>query len=142
VSSLRIVLLATVGLTLAACDRYIEERYLPRRDAVTSSAGDSVAANSALQIPTPWPRGSHDTNIAFDGEKLSNGVKSYKEDKEFLREQGIDQANIGRGAPPAAGAAAGQGTGAGPAAAGPPPGAGAAAPPPAQGYGAGAAPAP
>jgi len=116
VSSLRIVLLATVCLTLAACDHYMEDRYLVRRDAVTSSAGDSVASNSAVQIPTSWPRGSHDTNIVFDGEKMSNAVKSYREDMEFLRNQPnqvIDTPNIGRGAP-----------------AGPPPG---------QGYGAGAA---
>jgi hypothetical protein len=133
VSSLRIVLLATVCLTLAACDHYMEDRYLVRRDAVTSSAGDSVASNSAVQIPTPWPRGSNNPNIAFEGEKMGNAVKSYREDMEFLREQEIDKANIGRGAPMGAGAAAGQGTGAGPAAAGPPPG---------QGYGVGVAPGP
>ncbi|MGH6813431.1 MAG: hypothetical protein ACREDM_14195 [Methylocella sp.] len=135
-SSLRIVLLATVCLTLAACDRYMEERYLVRRDAVTSSAGDSVASNSAVQIPTPWPRGSNNPNIAFDGEKMGNAVKSYREDMEFLRDQEVDKANIGRGSPTGAGAAAG-----------PPPGLGygagaAAGPPPGLGYGAGAAPGP
>ncbi|MGH6838767.1 MAG: hypothetical protein ACREDT_08190, partial [Methylocella sp.] len=116
-SSLRIVLLATVGLTLAACDRYMAERYLPRRDAVTSSAGDSIAANSALQIPTPWPRGSRDTNIGFDGAKVSNAVKAYREDKEFLRNQPsqvTDTPNIGRGTPAEAGAAPGAGPAAGP----------------------------
>ncbi|MGH6841198.1 MAG: hypothetical protein ACREDV_03775 [Methylocella sp.] len=140
-SSLRIVLLASAGLTLAACDRYMVERYLPRRDTVTSGAGDAVATNSALQIPTPWPRGSHDTNIAFDGEKLSAGVRAYKEDKEFLREQEIDKVNTGRGEL-GAGAAAEQGAGGGVAAAGPPPGAGAAPPPPAGYGGDGGAPVP
>jgi hypothetical protein len=132
VSLLRIVLLGAVCLTLAACDHYMEDRYLVRRDAVTSSAGDAVASNSAVQIPTPWPRGSNNPNIAFDGEKMGNAVKSYRADMEFLREQEIDKANIGRGAPMGAGAAAG-----------PPPAAGAVAgPPPGQGYGAGAAPGP
>ncbi|MGQ0444336.1 MAG: hypothetical protein ACT4O2_04190 [Beijerinckiaceae bacterium] len=140
-SSLRIVLLATAGLTLAACDRYMAERYLPRRDTVTSGAGNAVATNSALQIPTPWPRGSQDTNIAFDGEKLGNAVRAYKEDKEFLREQEIDKVNIGRGEP-GAGAAAEQGAGGGVAAAGPPPGAGPGAAAPSAGYGDGTAPGP
>jgi hypothetical protein len=114
-------LLATVCLTLAACD-YMEERYLVRRDAVTSSAGDAVVSSSAVQIPNPWPRGSNNPNIVFDGEKIGGAVKAYREDKEFLREQEIDKANIGRSSPTGAGAAAG--------------------PPPGQGYGAGAAPAP
>ena len=107
-SSLRIVLIATVALTLAGCDRYMADRYLVRRDAVTTGAGDAVAWNSAVQIPDPWPRGSNNPNIAFDGEKIAGAIKSYKEDKEFLREQPnqpIDTPNIGRGA--AAGAAAG-----------------------------------
>jgi hypothetical protein len=118
VSSLRIVLLATVCLTLAACDRYMQERYLVRKDAVTSGAGDAVASNSAVQIPTPWPRGSHDTNIVFDGEKMGNAVKSYREDMEFLRNQPsqlTDTANIGRGPATAPGAgAAGAGAAPGP----------------------------
>ncbi|MGH6869167.1 MAG: hypothetical protein ACREDA_09940, partial [Methylocella sp.] len=107
--------------------RYMEERYLVRRDAVTSSAGDAVASNSAIQIPTPWPRGSHDTNIAFDGEKIGGAVKAYKADMEYLREQPnqlTDTPNIGRGSSAGAGAAP---------AAGPPSG---------QGYGTGAAPGP
>lgn len=112
-SSLRIVLLATVCLTLASCDRYMEERYLVRQDAVTFSAGDAVASNSAVQIPTPWPRGSHNTNIVFDGEKMGNAVKSYREDMEFMRNQDIDKTNIGRIPPTGAGAPPGQGYGAG-----------------------------
>ncbi|MGH6836979.1 MAG: hypothetical protein ACREC9_15915, partial [Methylocella sp.] len=97
-SSLRIVLLSTVCLTLAGCDRYMEERYLVRRDTITSGAGDAVATNSAVQIPTPWPRGSNNPNIAFDGEKIAGAVRSYKEDMEFQRWE-LDKANIGRGSP-------------------------------------------
>jgi hypothetical protein len=85
-------------------------------------AGDAVVSSSAVQIPNPWPRGSNNPNIVFDGEKIGGAVKAYREDKEFLREQEIDKANIGRSSPTGAGAAAG--------------------PPPGQGYGAGAAPAP
>jgi hypothetical protein len=93
VSWLRVILPATVCLTLVSCD-YMGERYLVRRDAVTPSAGDAVVSSSAVQIPTPWPRGSNNPNIVFDGEKIGGAVKAYREDKEFLREQEIDKANI------------------------------------------------
>ena len=96
-----------------------------RRDTVTSSAGDAVASNSAVQIPTPWPRYSDNPNIAFDGEKNSLAVKRYREDKEFLPrepEWHKETQEIGPGTDSGAGAATGAG-----AAAGPPPG---------QGYGA------
>jgi hypothetical protein len=128
VSSLRIILLSSVCLTLTACGQYTEDRYLVRRDTVTSSAGDAVASNSAVQIPTPWPRNSNNPNIPFDGEKSSLAVKRYREDKEFLPrelEWHKETQEIGPGTDSGAGVATGAG-----AAAGPPPG---------QGYGAGAA---
>lgn len=132
-SSLRIVLLATVCLTLSACDQYMAGRYLVRRDTATSSSGDSIASNSAVQIPDPWPRGSHDTNIAFDGEKISRAVNRYRKDKEYLPPNWIgassSSASEGYGtsqgagaAPPGAGAGADTGASQG---AGAAPGAGA-----------------
>ncbi|MGH6853643.1 MAG: hypothetical protein ACREDJ_10715, partial [Methylocella sp.] len=127
-NSLRIILLAlslpTVCLTLAACDRYMAERYLVRHDAVTSSAGDAVASNSAVQIPDPWPRGSNNPNIAFDGAKIAGAVNAYRTDTEFLRDgeknQDKDKANIGR-APGGGGGGGGFG-GIGGGGGGPPPG--------------------
>jgi hypothetical protein len=86
-NSLRIILLATFCLTLSACDHYMEERYLVRRDTATSSSGDAVATNSAVQIPDPWPRGSNDTNIVFDGEKIRCAVKRYRQEKEYPLDQ-------------------------------------------------------
>jgi len=78
-----------------------------RRDTVTSSSGDSIAANSAIQIPDPWPPGSGNPNIAFDAEKTGGAIERFKEDKEFLRDQqqknDIDLANIGGGLLPAGG---------------------------------------
>jgi hypothetical protein len=142
VNSPRIILLATVCLTLAACDSYMDERYLVRRDTATSSSGDSVASNSAVQIPDPWPRGSNNPNIAFDGEKIRCAVKRYREDKEFLPPTGAIPPNATTsttpGAAPGAGSSAGADsgcspTGAGAAAAGSAMGAGSPAPP-GQGY--------
>jgi hypothetical protein len=78
VSSFRIILLPMVCLTLSACTQY-QNRYVEREDTVTLSAGDAVASNAVLQIPTPWPRYSNDTTIAMDGERIARAVARYRE---------------------------------------------------------------
>lgn len=111
-----LIILGTACLSLSACDyywrtnhfeSYFGEKYLVRRDTATSWSGDSVAANSAIQIPDPWPPGSKNPNIAFDAEKTGAAIERYKEDKEFLRDQkqknDVDLANIGGGLLPTAG---------------------------------------
>lgn len=77
-SSLRIILFPMVCLMLSACTQY-QNRYVEREDTVTLSAGDAVASNAALQIPTPWPRYSNDTTIAMDGERIARAVARYRE---------------------------------------------------------------
>jgi len=131
VSSLRIILLAMVCLVLSACTQY-QNRYVERADTITLSAGDAVASNAALQIPTPWPRYSNDTTIAMDGERIARAVARYREGEKqplaTVPETLIYGSTFG------AANAASQEPGAA--------GAGAAGPPPGQGYGAGAAPVP
>jgi hypothetical protein len=78
VSSFPIILLPMVCLTLSACTQY-QNRYVEREDTVTLSAGDAVASNAAVQIPTPWPRYSNNTTIAMDGERIARAVARYKE---------------------------------------------------------------
>jgi type IV pilus biogenesis protein CpaD/CtpE len=78
VSLLRIILLPMVCLMLSACTQY-QNRYLEREDTVTSSAGNAVASNAAVQIPTPWPRYSNDTTIAMDGERIARAVARYRQ---------------------------------------------------------------
>ena len=73
-----IILLPMLCLTLSGCTQY-QNRYLEREDTVTLSAGDAVASNAALQIPTPWPRYSNDTTIAMDGERIARAVARYRE---------------------------------------------------------------
>ena len=77
-SSLRIILLPMVCLTLSACTQY-QNRYVEREDKVTLSAGDAVASNAAVQVPTPWPRYSNDTTIAMDGERIARAVARYRQ---------------------------------------------------------------
>jgi hypothetical protein len=143
VSSLRIILLPMVCLTLSTCTQY-QNRYVEREDKVTLSAGDAVASNAAVQVPTPWPRYSNDATIAMDGERIARAVARYREGEHQPMATTPDTPLYGStfgsanaGSPGFAAAASG-----GPGAA---PGGGPAAPggPPAgQGYGAAPAPPP
>jgi type IV pilus biogenesis protein CpaD/CtpE len=78
VNSLRLILLPLVCLMFSGCTQYWN-RYAEREDTVTFSAGDAVASNAAVQIPTPWPRYSNDTTIAMDGERIARAVARYRE---------------------------------------------------------------
>jgi type IV pilus biogenesis protein CpaD/CtpE len=78
VNSFRIILLPLVCLMLSACTQYWN-RYVEREDTVTFGAGDAVASNAAVQIPTPWPRYSNNTTIAMDGERIARAVARYRE---------------------------------------------------------------
>jgi type IV pilus biogenesis protein CpaD/CtpE len=77
-SSLRIILLPIICLMLSACTQYTN-RYAEREDTVTLSAGDAIASNAALLVPTPWPRYSNDTTIAMDGERIARAVARYRQ---------------------------------------------------------------
>lgn len=67
-----------IYLMLSACTQYTNW-YAEREDTVSLSAGDAVASNAALQVPTPWPRYSNDTTIAMDGERIARAVARYRE---------------------------------------------------------------
>ena len=138
-SPVRIILLPMLCLMFSGCTQY-QNRYLEREDTVTSSAGDAVASNAAVQIPTPWPRYSNDTTIAMDGERIARAVARYREGEHQPMATVPDSPLYGStfgsanaGSPGFAAAASG-----GPGAA---PGGGAVAAA-GQGYGAGAAPGP
>jgi type IV pilus biogenesis protein CpaD/CtpE len=124
VSLLRKILFPMVCLMLWGCTQY-QNRYLEREDTVTSSAGDALASNAAVQIPTPWPRYSNDTTIAMDGERIARAVARYREGEKQPIATVPDTPVYGSTFGSAN--ASSQESGA------------AAAPPPGQGYGAGAA---
>jgi hypothetical protein len=52
--------------------------YQQRTIMVATTGGDSLAANTALQTATPWPRYANDTNIPADGARMANAVKRYE----------------------------------------------------------------
>jgi hypothetical protein len=90
-------LLPVACLALSSCNQYLE-----RKESVTMSAGDAVAANEAVQTIDPWPRYSQDTNIPMDGVKAVFAVRKYQGLKPNGQPTGGAGANNGGagGAPP------------------------------------------
>jgi hypothetical protein len=67
---------AAVGSMLGGCS----DLYTDRRDTVSLSGGDAVAANRVAQMVDPWPPHSGNTNIAFNGERMQRAVECYRDD--------------------------------------------------------------
>ncbi len=63
---LRLIVLAAAALVLTGCEH---DRYVDRRDSITFGAGDSIAANKALQIIDPWPREARTIHHGISGEQ-------------------------------------------------------------------------
>ena len=61
----RASVVTAVCLALGGC---MSEDLL-RYDGVTTSAGDAIAANSAMQMVDPWPRGVEDVRLATPAER-------------------------------------------------------------------------
>jgi hypothetical protein len=68
-----------LGVWLGGCTQ--ADQYLDRREAVSLSAGDAVAANQATQIVDPWPAYSGDKNLAFNGQRMQGAVERYRAGK-------------------------------------------------------------
>lgn len=67
----RSLLLAACGLALWGCAADDVLRY----DGVTTSAGDSAAANTVMQMADPWPRGVEKTRLRVPAERPAAGEK-------------------------------------------------------------------
>ncbi|HTZ66928.1 MAG TPA: hypothetical protein VMB83_05565 [Roseiarcus sp.] len=52
--------------------------YTQRTIMVANTGGDSLAANTALQTATPWPRYANDTNIPADAARMTTAIKRYE----------------------------------------------------------------
>jgi hypothetical protein len=68
------VLLASL---LAGCS----DLYFDRRETVLFGGGDSIAANAAEQTVDPWPRGSNNNHLAFNGQRMQRAVECYRYNK-------------------------------------------------------------
>ncbi len=72
-----LIVLVGVGLSFAGCS----DIYYDRRDTIGLSAGDSLAANQAVQSVDPWPAASASRDIAFDGYRMQTAVERYRANK-------------------------------------------------------------
>lgn len=65
---------AALGASLGGCS----DMYFDHREGVTLGAGDSVAANAAMQTIDPWPARSGNTNIATNGQRMQSAIERYR----------------------------------------------------------------
>jgi hypothetical protein len=84
--ALRIVLAISslaASLTVAGCSSTVGfddpfADYLQRTALVSTTGGDSQAANIAMQTATPWPRYANDTNIPANGARITKVITRYE----------------------------------------------------------------
>jgi hypothetical protein len=74
---------AILSLAVAGCASTVGfdapfDDYLQRTALVSTTGGDSQAANTALQTATPWPRYSNDTNIPANGARIVKAINRYE----------------------------------------------------------------
>jgi hypothetical protein len=55
--------------------------YWDRRETIALGGNDAVAANEATQMVDPWPPGSGNRNITYNGEKMQTAVERYRTDR-------------------------------------------------------------
>jgi hypothetical protein len=72
-----LIVFVGLGLSIAGCS----DIYYDRRDTIGLSAGDSLAANQAVQSIDPWPPATASRDIAFDGYKMQTAVERYRANK-------------------------------------------------------------
>jgi hypothetical protein len=70
-------------LALAGCSSTVAfdapfSDYLQRTALVSTTGGESQAANTAVQTATPWPRYADNTNIPANGALSAKAVKRYE----------------------------------------------------------------
>lgn len=63
----------TLALVVSGCSESVA-----RRDSMSSSFGNALATNTALQTVDPWPTYVENTRIKTDGTKASNAIESYR----------------------------------------------------------------
>jgi hypothetical protein len=65
------------GALLAACS----DIYYDRRDTVSLSAGDALAADKVTHMVDPWPPQSRNQHIGFNGDRMQAAYERYRTGK-------------------------------------------------------------
>jgi hypothetical protein len=74
-----LVMASGFGGLLAGCSD--PGLYWDRRETIALGGNDAVAANEATQMVDPWPPGSGNRNITYNGEKMQTAVERYRTDR-------------------------------------------------------------
>jgi len=74
-----LVVASGVGGLLAGCSD--PGLYWDRRETIALGGNDAVAANEATQMVDPWPPGSGNRNVTYNGEKMQTAVERYRTDR-------------------------------------------------------------
>jgi hypothetical protein len=69
-----------LGALCGACS----DLYYARRDLIVPYAGDALASDKAVQTIDPWPPGSGNRRIAFNGQRMQAAVARYRNNKVTL----------------------------------------------------------
>jgi hypothetical protein len=76
------------AVLLAAALAGCSDLYLDRRETVALGGDDFLAVNSATHMVDPWPPGSANRNIAFNGDKMQSAAERYRTGK-IIQPQGL-----------------------------------------------------
>lgn len=82
-NAVRAIALAALLAALAGCSEYFD-----RRDNVSLSGGNGIAANKVTQMVDPWPAASANRRIAYDGNKMEIAMERYRTGK-VIQPRGI-----------------------------------------------------
>ena len=63
-----------LGTMLAGCS----DIYTDRREMISLTTGDAVAANRVTQMIDPWSMASANNNIVYSGEKMQTASERYR----------------------------------------------------------------
>lgn len=66
--------IVALGALCGACS----DLYLDRRDTIALSAGEALARDKAVQTIDPWPPGSGNRRIAFNGQRMQAAIVRYR----------------------------------------------------------------
>lgn len=69
----RIILICAPMILLVGCTEYMS-----RKDRISWSAGDAIAANKAIHVNDPWPREGFDTNSKTIGQRVVVPLQRYR----------------------------------------------------------------
>ncbi|HZP71371.1 MAG TPA: hypothetical protein VFB29_15650 [Pseudolabrys sp.] len=99
--AIRTIAVATVLAALCGCSEYLD-----RRDTISRSGGNAVAANVATHTVDPWPRASANRDIAFNGARIESAFARYRNNR-VTAPRGIGTSSTYQDAAPAAGSNSG-----------------------------------